>query len=91
MDADVINIHAAKTRLSQLVARAERGERIIIARAGKPVAELGPVPRSRNRRAGLSPDDPLLNLEEFAVDGAGGALDNAEIDRILYGATRRLR
>lgn len=79
----VVNIHDAKTRLSQLVARAERGERITIARAGKPVASLGPPPRAA--RATLPPDDPLLNLDTFAVDGAGGALENAEIDRILYG------
>jgi prevent-host-death family protein len=79
----VVNIHAAKTRLSQLVARAERGERITIARAGKPVASLGPPPRAR--LGTLPPGDPLLNLDEFAVDGVGGALENAEIDRILYG------
>ena len=79
----VVNIHDAKTRLSQLVARAERGERILIARAGKAVALLGPAPRSR--RAVLPPDDPLLNLDQFAVDGTGESLDNAGIDRILYG------
>jgi prevent-host-death family protein len=79
----VVNIHDAKTRLSQLVARAERGERITIARAGKAVAMLGPAPRPQ--RAALPPDDPLLNLETFAVEGSGGALTNAEIDRILYG------
>ena len=79
----VVNIHDAKTRLSQLVARAERGERITIARAGKPVATLGPA-RSRSR-AVLPLDDPLLNLDEFAVDGAGGPLDNSEIDRMVYG------
>ena len=79
----LINIHAAKTRLSQLVARAERGERIIIARDGKPVAQLGPAPRGK--RATLSPDDPLLNLSDFAVDGAGGPLTNEDIDRLLYG------
>jgi prevent-host-death family protein len=78
-----INIHAAKTRLSQLVARAERGERIIIARDGKPVAQLGPAPKAK--RATLSPDDPLLNLREFALDGAGGPLTNDDIDRLLYG------
>jgi prevent-host-death family protein len=77
-----VNIHDAKTRLSQLVARAERGERITIARAGRPVAILGPAPRVKR---GLPPDDPLLNLSEFAVDGEGGALTNAEIDRIVYG------
>jgi prevent-host-death family protein len=83
MGDTIVNIHDAKTRLSQLVARAERGERITIARAGKPVASLGPAPRAK--RAALPPDDPLLNLDTFAVDGPGGALENADIDRILYG------
>lgn len=78
-------MHAAKTKLSRLVARAEKGERILIARAGEPVAELGPVPRSR--RVSLPPDDPLLNLEAFAIEGPGGRLRNAEIDRLLYGET----
>jgi prevent-host-death family protein len=78
-----VNIHAAKTRLSQLVARAERGERIIIARDGKPVAQLGPAPRAK--RATLSDDDPLLNLGDFSIDGAGGNLTNADMDRLLYG------
>ena len=80
----VINIHAAKTQLSQLVARAEKGERITIARAGKPVAQLGPPPEVKRRR--LSPDDPLLNLDKYGFDGPGGELTNDEIDRIVYGA-----
>ncbi len=79
---ELVNIHAAKTRLSQLVARAEKGERIIIARAGKPVAQLGPPPKAKRC---LPSDDPLLNLDEFAIDGPGGKLTNAEIDRVLYG------
>lgn len=37
-----INIHEAKTHLSQLLARVENGETITIARAGKPVADLVP-------------------------------------------------
>ncbi|MBV6422575.1 MAG: hypothetical protein NAOJABEB_00357 [Steroidobacteraceae bacterium] len=82
MSGKTFNMHAAKTQLSRLVARAERGERILIARGGKVVAELGPVPRPL--RATLPPDDPLLNLDEFAVDGPGGTT-NADIDRLLYG------
>jgi prevent-host-death family protein len=78
-----VNIHDAKTRLSQLVARAERGEHITIARAGKPVAVLGPAPRPS--RIALPPDDPLLNLDRFAVEGRGGKLSNQQIDRLLYG------
>ncbi|MEA2182585.1 MAG: hypothetical protein QOF69_1770 [Solirubrobacteraceae bacterium] len=38
-----IGMHEAKTRLSQLVERAEAGEDIVIARNGKPVARLVPV------------------------------------------------
>lgn len=35
-----VNMHEAKTRLSQLVARAAKGESFIIAKAGKPVARV---------------------------------------------------
>ncbi len=38
-----VNIHEAKTHLSRLLQQVSAGERIIIARAGKPVAELIPV------------------------------------------------
>ena len=38
-------MHEAKTKLSQLVERAEAGEEIVIARNGKPVARLVPVAR----------------------------------------------
>lgn len=34
------NMHEAKTRLSQLVAKAERGETVLIARDGEPVAQI---------------------------------------------------
>ncbi|MCX7314312.1 MAG: type II toxin-antitoxin system prevent-host-death family antitoxin [Hyphomicrobiales bacterium] len=33
----------AKNKLSELLAKAERGEEIIITRRGRPVAKLGPV------------------------------------------------
>jgi prevent-host-death family protein len=35
-----INIHAAKTRLSQLIQQVEEGDEIIISRANKPIARL---------------------------------------------------
>lgn len=83
MRSTTVNIHAAKTGLSRLIARAEKGERITIARAGRPVAQLGPVKRRGRHR--LPTHDPLLNLGDFAVDGPGGELSNAGIDRALYG------
>jgi prevent-host-death family protein len=45
-----VNVHEAKTNLSRLLGRVERGERIIIARAGKPVAVLIPYAPSAVRR-----------------------------------------
>ena len=40
--SEKVNIYDAKTRLSQLVERAEAGEEIIIARGGRPAARLVP-------------------------------------------------
>jgi len=40
--SEKVNIYDAKTRLSQLVGRAEAGEEIIIARGGRPAARLVP-------------------------------------------------
>ena len=45
-----VNIHEAKTELSKLVERAEAGEEVLIARAGKPVAKLVPLNRGHGRR-----------------------------------------
>ena len=45
-----VNIHAAKTQLSRLVEAAAAGEEIIIAKAGKPVARLGPLAGFRQKR-----------------------------------------
>lgn len=40
---DTVTIHKAKSDLSNLVARAEAGEQIIIARGNKPAAKLVPL------------------------------------------------
>jgi prevent-host-death family protein len=38
-----VGMHEAKTKLSELVERAEAGEEVVIQRRGKPVARLVPV------------------------------------------------
>lgn len=38
-----VNIHEAKTHLSRLIERAEKGEEIVIAKAGKPKVRLAPI------------------------------------------------
>lgn len=37
-----VNVHEAKTQLSRLLAQAEAGEEVVIARSGRPVARLVP-------------------------------------------------
>jgi len=49
-----VNVHEAKTQLSKLLEEVEAGERVIIARAGEPVAVLSPYKAAvRRRRLGL--------------------------------------
>lgn len=51
----VVNVHEAKSQLSRLIARAEAGEEVVIARAGTPAVRLAPInpaPRAR-RQPGL--------------------------------------
>jgi len=63
----VVNVHEAKTHLSRLLERVERGEEIVIARAGHPVARLVPIagvsrrPGRLKGRIEVAPsfDDPL--------------------------------
>ena len=40
---ETVNVHVAKTQLSNLLERVARGEEIIIAKAGKPIARLVPL------------------------------------------------
>lgn len=57
----------AKTHLSALLDRVERGERITITRRGKPVAEIAPV-RSTDREAAGKAWDDLLRLRRELYD-----------------------
>ncbi len=50
---EIVNSYQAKTQLSRLIRRALAGERIVIARAGRPLVELKPYEHTRPRVAGL--------------------------------------
>ncbi|MFI5292484.1 MAG: type II toxin-antitoxin system Phd/YefM family antitoxin [Candidatus Limnocylindrales bacterium] len=73
MDQATVNIHEAKTHLSRLIVRVERGERIVLARGGTPVAMLVPVAKRQRRRTpgdddvvvGPDFDDPLPEFEDL--------------------------
>jgi prevent-host-death family protein len=48
------NIYEAKTRLSELVDRAKRGEKVILMNRGEPVAMIVPIrPPRRERKLGF--------------------------------------
>jgi prevent-host-death family protein len=74
----VVNMHEAKTTLSQLVEQAEHGEEIVIARAGEPVAKIVAL-RGRAKRVlgqwrgrvkmSKDFDAPLPASEQLVWDG----------------------
>ena len=47
------NIHQAKTNLSQLLQKAEAGETVIIAKAGKPCVQLTGIVKQERKAGGL--------------------------------------
>ena len=49
-----VNVHEAKSRLSELMVAARRGDEVIIARAGKPEARLVPINEDAEREARIA-------------------------------------
>jgi prevent-host-death family protein len=76
-----VTIYAAKTQLSKLIARAEAGEEVIIARGKKPAVRLVPVAEATPRRqfgamkgkVWIGPEffEPLPEAELEAWEGRG--------------------
>ncbi len=70
----IVNIAEAKARLSQLAARASRGEEIVLARHGQPIARIVPlenvVPPAPNRGFGIGRGDFTVpdNFDEPLAD-----------------------
>ena len=70
-----VNVHEAKTTLSDLIARAEAGEEIVIARANKPVVRLVPVERRlKERILGLNASPGAWIADDFDAPMADEAL-----------------
>jgi prevent-host-death family protein len=45
-----VNIHEAKTHLSALLADVQRGDEIVLAKSGKPIAKIIPFPSINAKR-----------------------------------------
>ncbi len=72
-----VNIHEAKTHLSRLLERVAEGERVIISKAGQPVAELVPHQRRTVVFGGLR--------GELDYDDDSFATVDPDIQRMFYG------
>lgn len=72
-----VNMHAAKTKLSQLVEAAERGEEVLLARDGRPVAKI----------VSLAPERKFFSLEGVVPtpedDLLFEAITEKELDEML--------
>ena len=60
-----VNIHEAKTNLSRLLAGVEKGEEVIIAKAGKPVARLVSVKERSDKRTPGTAKGKISIAENF--------------------------
>ncbi|HEY2538080.1 MAG TPA: type II toxin-antitoxin system prevent-host-death family antitoxin [Stellaceae bacterium] len=73
-----VNIAEAKAKLSELIDRAMAGEDIVIARAGKPLARLVPLPQQAKRKPGAwrgwkaSAEALLAPMDPEDLDAAEG-------------------
>lgn len=71
-----VNIHEAKTHLSRLLERVAAGERVVISKAGTPVADLVPHVSATVAFGGLK--------GELAYDDAAFEVD-PDIQEMFYG------
>jgi prevent-host-death family protein len=76
---ETVNIHQAKTHLSQLVARATQGEPFIIAKAGKPLVKVmaveAPEPGAVKRLGFMA--------SEISVPDDFDSMGNLEIEQLF--------
>ncbi len=89
----IVNIHAAKTQLSRLIAEVVGGEDVVISKAGTPLVRLVPVTAHRGPRplgvlSGqvLEADDCWESDAETEALFYGGALEPAPVRRVAESA-----
>ena len=75
---EIVNIHDAKTQLSRLLQRVEGGERVVIARAGKPIADLVPHQGGNGLQIGALEGQIWAAADAFSWP-------NEEINSMFYG------
>ncbi len=66
MVTKTVNIHEAKTQLSALLAAVQAGDKVIIAKANKPMARLVPIEaKPKQRTFGLHKGNVIYISDDF--------------------------
>ena len=81
---ETVGLFEAKTHLSELVARAERGEEVVITRHNRPVARLVPMSRGAARSVQQRRERALVALQQFEPI----ALPGVTIDELIDAGRR---
>ena len=76
-----VNIHEAKTTLSQLVEAAEAGETVVLARAGKPVVKLVRLKKKQGIKLGVLKG----KIPEGLIEDIAKPLSRKEIEQLFGG------
>lgn len=83
--ADLVNVHEAKTHFSKLLARVLRGEEIVIAKAGQPVARLIP-----ERKLAPTRRVPGVDKGKLRIASDFDTMSDSELE-LWYGSDKRRR
>ena len=75
----ITNIHEAKTHFSKLIARVQKGEEIIIGKAGKPIATISAFKQKTQKRT-----PGLLKGKVWISDDFDD--EDHEINKLFYGS-----
>lgn len=90
-----VDVYEAKSSLSRLIAAAEAGETIVIARNGKPVAQLGPIAHRATREPGRMNDQVRIAddldewIEEVDLREVRSAIARADAEGFLAAVVDR--
>jgi antitoxin (DNA-binding transcriptional repressor) of toxin-antitoxin stability system len=83
----VVNIHEAKTHLSRLVEEAANGQPFIIAKAGKPMVQVGQIPSDEAKPSAEPIRKQRIGMLEgmYEVPDDFDTMFQDEIEAMFYG------
>jgi prevent-host-death family protein len=82
MNVTTVGTFEAKTKLSELLDRVEKGEEIVITRRGKEIARI--VPASARAAGKKATVEDLLAIADRFSSRVKGKFSSADIDALLY-------